>query len=1191
MKKISRVVLVILFFAAAGVLTLQAAYLKDVPVVLRQPNGDVVKVLVTGDEFYRTVHDAEGFTILQHPNGFYVYAIEQAGRVVPSGYRVGTVNPALLGISRNLRPSRDQVAPPGEQMPKGSPANPQEIDSAPKTGTINNIVIFIRFADQAEFSSNISSYDGPFNSSTAGANSMYNYFREVSYNTLSISTSFYPLPVSSMVVSYQDSHVRAYFSPYSASNTIGYQPNERTTREHTLLVNAVNAVSSVVPAGLNIDGDGDGYVDNVCFIIKGGTDAWADLLWPHMWSLYSYYVSINGKRVYTYNFQLETSFGVRVLCHEMFHSLGAPDLYHYSGDGFTPVWYWDIMEYGSGHMGAHMKWDYGTWISSIPTITTSGTYTLNPLTSSTGQCYKIASPYVTGQYFVVEYRRKTGTFESSLPGEGLLVYRINHPAYNGNANGPPDEVYIYRPGGTTSANGSPSSAYYSLASGRTAINDTTNPRSFLADGSNGGLDISQVSTAGSTISFYVTIGGGATLTLTAPNSGESWQALSSHNITWTGSGTITNVALEYSTNGGSNWTTIIASTPNDGTYSWTVPNTQSTTCRVRVSDAADGTPSDTSDANFTISAPAAETVSTPTTPMAGASPPYATLPGKFTTSGSTSSWADAVQYYYDFGDGTNSGWLPVGTTEVAKRFGSAGSYNVRAKARCSVHTATESAFSTALVFNVLDTPADLLILPEVLWAEATGGGTWVTEVQVTDVTGGSQAWACFNMTGGIWRGPFHLWTGGGAGESAKFANILSELQTLDPTFTYYGQVGALEVWTQPGAYDVRVAARTLNGNYSKTFPGLKAEPWNSAATSRPMLIQNMMSNATYRSSAGFFNFTGNSVTVDFQLLDSGGSLIGSTFNRSFAAYDFQNFNPFVQAGVPYPTYSYDNVTLRVVPASGTGAVFGFGAAANNASNDPAAQLVVQDAGTYFNSPNSWMALPEAIWALATGGGTWTTEVQMTDVTGASQVFATFYWGGASRGPFLLWTGGGAHSSAKFSNLLSTLQSLDPSYTYYGKVGAVVFSTQDGSHMIHVASLTKNGNYSKTFPGLTNYAHCTVRIGQVSMIQNLTSNATYRSSIGFFNASGSALTVEFRLYNAAGSLIGSMFSQTINAGGFYSVNPFAAAGIPYPTYSYDNVWLLITPTSGTGILYGFGATANNASNDPAAHIIDIHHYLN
>ena len=47
---------------------------------------------------------------------------------------------------------------------------------------------------------------------------------------------------------------------------------------------------------------------------------------------------------------------------------------------------------------------------------------------------------------MLEFRKKTGTFESSVPGSGMLIYRIN-PAYDGNADGPPDEVYLFRPGG------------------------------------------------------------------------------------------------------------------------------------------------------------------------------------------------------------------------------------------------------------------------------------------------------------------------------------------------------------------------------------------------------------------------------------------------------------------------------------------------------------------------------------------------------------------------------------------------------------------------------------------------------------------------------------------------------------------------------------------------------------------------
>src|SRR5690554_7447752 len=113
--------------------------------------------------------------------------------------------------------------------------------------------------------------------------------------------------------------------------------------------------------------------------------------------LYSYNVKINGKRVWDFTFQPESQVDVFTLAHEMFHSLGAPDLYRYEEDNISPVWYWDIMEHGKGHMLTYMKWKYsnGTWINSIPMITTSGTYTLNPISSSTNNCYKIPSPYST----------------------------------------------------------------------------------------------------------------------------------------------------------------------------------------------------------------------------------------------------------------------------------------------------------------------------------------------------------------------------------------------------------------------------------------------------------------------------------------------------------------------------------------------------------------------------------------------------------------------------------------------------------------------------------------------------------------------------------------------------------------------------------------------------------------------------
>ncbi|MDZ4122148.1 MAG: hypothetical protein U1C33_06975, partial [Candidatus Cloacimonadaceae bacterium] len=157
------------------------------------------------------------------------------------------------------------------------------------------------------------------------------------------------------------------------------------------------------------------------------------------------------------------------------------------------------------HMGAYMKWKYGGWIPAPTVIRAHQTYTLNPVTSSTNNVYRINSPNSTNEYFIVEYRKKSGTYENQLPGSGLLIYRINSRAGNGNASEPPDEVYIYRPNGTLTLTGDIESAHYSSQTGRTVINATTNPSPFLSNNNAGGLDIDQIGSAGTTISFRLGI--------------------------------------------------------------------------------------------------------------------------------------------------------------------------------------------------------------------------------------------------------------------------------------------------------------------------------------------------------------------------------------------------------------------------------------------------------------------------------------------------------------------------------------------------------------------------------------------------------------------------------------------------------------------------------------------------------------
>lgn len=97
---------------------------------------------------------------------------------------------------------------------------------------------------------------------------------------------------------------------------------------------------------------------------------------------------------------------------------------------------------------------------------------------------------------------------------------------------------------------------------------------------------------------------------------------------------------------------------------------------------------------FTVSL-TQETVSAPSTSTGPANGITGTN-YTYTTGGSSSNLAHSLQYLFDWGDGTNSDWLPVGQTSAFKSWASAGTFSVKAQARCAVHTSKVSAWSEIL---------------------------------------------------------------------------------------------------------------------------------------------------------------------------------------------------------------------------------------------------------------------------------------------------------------------------------------------------------------------------------------------------------------------------------------------------------------------------------------------------------------
>ena len=110
--------------------------------------------------------------------------------------------------------------------------------------------------------------------------------------------------------------------------------------------------------------------------------------------------------------------------------------------------------------------------------------------------------------------------------------------------------------------------------------------------------------------------------VTSPNTNVSWAGGSSQDITWSVNNTTAapvscaNVKVSLSTNGGLTFPTVlIASTPNDGSETLTIPVGTSTTARIKV-EAVGNVFFDISNTNFTIAAPISDFTLSATTPTA-----------------------------------------------------------------------------------------------------------------------------------------------------------------------------------------------------------------------------------------------------------------------------------------------------------------------------------------------------------------------------------------------------------------------------------------------------------------------------------------------------------------------------------------------------------------------------------------------
>lgn len=410
--------------------------------------------------------------------------------------------------------------------------SPARVVAQGETRELTNLVIFVRFADDAEINHSFADIDSMFNGKTEEYLSVYNFFKALSYDKIHYNTVYTNNIQNGQIISYQDVFPRAYFEPYSSSNPIGYQEvipfMGVAMREALLLGRVVKYMDSLhlVDPDIVLDGDGDGDIDNISFVVKGGTGSWGSILWPHMeffpHDSLGYVATINGVRPNTFNFEFEGSSGyftANVFMHEMGHSLNLPDLYHYTHyTNVRPVGSWDMM--GDNQYANHTAAIYKNKILHVSDdpieITEDGDYTLYSVGCSSSQnCYYIKSSIDPTQWFVFEYRNYFDLFDYGIPGMGLVAARWNDTVpldYSGMfANALFDfytqahQYWIFRPGSAVdTVNGRLYDAHFSQESGRTSFGPATDPHPYLTDGTlETSFEITNIQENGNQLTFHV----------------------------------------------------------------------------------------------------------------------------------------------------------------------------------------------------------------------------------------------------------------------------------------------------------------------------------------------------------------------------------------------------------------------------------------------------------------------------------------------------------------------------------------------------------------------------------------------------------------------------------------------------------------------------------------------------------------
>ncbi|MDS0524489.1 M6 family metalloprotease domain-containing protein [Clostridium sp. SHJSY1] len=523
MNKIKKLLLALSITSAVCFGT--SLYAKAAPVqekiaTLKQPDNTEVKVKVTGDEYYQEIESMDGYTLCRNSEGYICYAALNGNKsdfiatneiYKDENYKkkdtirnsfVATENsintPKHLTLDKKYKDKKAEEKK--AKIPTEQIALSEKVSAASSsTGNINGLTILINFPDQT---------------SSISKNEINNFFNQTGYTGYSNNGSVKDFfnDVSGGKVTYTNTITEFYTAKHEKS----YYDNTNIDDYSTAIELVDEAVNWLKSTGFDFSKltlDSSGYAKGVNILYAGNADAgWSKGLWPHQGYLTTGFSS-NGVKIGRYELSnIGTDLSLDTICHENGHLLfGYPDLYDYNNKSNGCGTY-SLMSFLSDAKNPAPPDPYcrnviSGWNTNINLNSYSNGTTLTATSDNNGNhpVFKWTGNN-PNEYYLIENLQKTGRY-SYIPDSGIAVWHIDEDGDNSNYSNTPSSHYKVsieqadnRLDLEKARNYGDSGDLYK-GGYKTVFNDSSAPSSKWWNQTSSGLDISNISNNGSTMTF------------------------------------------------------------------------------------------------------------------------------------------------------------------------------------------------------------------------------------------------------------------------------------------------------------------------------------------------------------------------------------------------------------------------------------------------------------------------------------------------------------------------------------------------------------------------------------------------------------------------------------------------------------------------------------------------------------------